>query len=94
VAASSGDVGAERNWIAVRLPIAGDANASARAPGQRTSLTHVEAGYFYNLKCPLGTACGRVLLDFGQVKRRDGYSSLCVVKWIRPNLSADVWPLR
>ena len=63
----AGDVGAERNCIAVRLSIAGD-EESARASRQRTSLTHVEAGYFYNLKCPEGTACGRVLLDFGQVK--------------------------
>src|SRR5215475_16074274 len=60
------------------------ARQARQALYQRISLTHVEAGYFYKLRRPLGTVCGRAPygrspVDFGPVNRRDGYSSLCAL---------------
>jgi hypothetical protein len=77
VAAFGGDRGAEI-WIAVR-PSWREARIARKALHQRIFLTHVEAGYFYNVNRPVRTACGRVLSDFGQVNERHGYSSLCAL---------------
>jgi len=87
VAACGGSRG--RIYGALRHLLAG-AEATRGALRQRTFLTHVEAGYFYKMNRPDGTNCGRVpssrvLVDFGQVSERDGYSSLHWLKDLARN---------
>jgi len=84
---SAGDVGAEILYCGVALD-RGNREAFARVPRQRTSLTYVEAGYYYNLKCPTGAVCGCVLFDFGQVEMHDSYWSLCAATLFARKMAA------